>query len=436
MLTTLACLAAIFVPLELLFPRRRQRLARPGLVTDLLFFSGQHVAFAALAVLVLSSAQHVVGGFVPALPVPGWAQVVLALVLGNLCVYWFHRACHHFDFLWRFHAVHHSSEHLDWVAAHREHPLDGLLTQLVLNLPAMVLGVSMKGLFAVALFRGLWAIFIHSNVKVPLGPLLYLFGSPRLHHWHHAKQPRAVANYGNLSPWTDLVFGTFHLPADDANFELGVPRELPRSWPGLILEPLRGAPASWALVAACVLTAFTSFAGDGGLDGGVDAGISSLFGGGGQNYLPATKSFGGGTLGTEGFGGLGLKGSGSGGDSLGIGGIGRRAEQNPTTPAEPVVMGSLSKDLIQKVVRSHSAMLKRCTTEHLATDGGVNSGKVVVKFVIDASGTVSQSQVTQTALANERLGSCLAAGVQQMTFPKPRGGGIVIVNYPFLFSAP
>ncbi|EPX58479.1 hypothetical protein D187_003951 [Cystobacter fuscus DSM 2262] len=89
--------------------------------------------------------------------------------------------------VWRFHAVHHSVEHLDWVAAHREHPLDGLTTQWVCNLPAFVLGIPLGPLTMVAAFRGMWAIFIHSNVRLPLGLLGLLFGAPELHHWHHAR---------------------------------------------------------------------------------------------------------------------------------------------------------------------------------------------------------------------------------------------------------
>ncbi|MFO0596672.1 MAG: sterol desaturase family protein [Myxococcaceae bacterium] len=440
MLTTLAVLAAIFVPLERLLPTRRQPVLRPAWRTDLAFFFGQHLLWSGLAILVLASAQRLLSGMVPPLPLPWPAQVALVLLLGDLLLYWFHRACHHFDFLWRFHAVHHSAEHLDWLAAHREHPIDGLLTQLVLNLPALVFGVSMKGLFALALFRGLWALFIHSNVKLPLGPLLYVLGSPRLHHWHHAKDPRVVANFGNLSPWTDLLFGTFHLPRQGEDFALGVPQAMPRSWPALILAPMQGAPLSVALVLASTLTAFTAFAGDGGLDAGVDAGtLSSIFKSD-QNYLPASKSFGGGTLGPgiqNALGGLG--GPGADGGTVGIGGLGRGLGsplETKTTTDDPSVLGLLDKSLVQKVVRAHLGLIKQCATQHLAIDGGVNQGRVVVKFVVQATGTVGSSAVVQTTVANEGLESCVAGAVQRMVFPKPRGGGVAVVAYPFVFAAP
>src|SRR5258706_60009 len=52
-------------------------------------------------------------------------QLAEGVLLADLSCYFFHRACHRFDFLWSFHAVHHSAVEVDWLAAHREHPLDG-----------------------------------------------------------------------------------------------------------------------------------------------------------------------------------------------------------------------------------------------------------------------------------------------------------------------
>jgi sterol desaturase/sphingolipid hydroxylase (fatty acid hydroxylase superfamily) len=434
-LFTFVVFAVVFIPLEPWRSARAQPLLRPALLTDLLFFAGQHLLWGGLAAVVLSTAHRLVGGWLPSPALPGWALVPLALILGDFLVYWFHRACHRFDFLWRFHAVHHSSEHLDWVAAHREHPLDGVLTQLALNLPAMVLGVSFEGLAALALFRGVWAIFIHSNVSLPLGPLLYVFGSPRLHHWHHAKAPGRVANFGNLSPWTDLLFGTFHLPPRGAEFEL-IPQPTPRSWPGLLLQPLRSLPVSLLLVALC---GFTAFAGDAGVDAGAAGGLTTIFGtrDGGLDpaYLPATKSFGAGRV--DGLGGLGLRGSASGGgglgNTLGIGGA-QRLGGVRVENAQPVVMGSLSKEHIQRVISAYRGQIRDCYETELAADAGTPSGKIVVKFAIAATGEVSEANEVQSTVGLPRMEGCVRGIVTRMKFPKPAGGGIVIVNYPWTFA--
>ncbi|MGZ3422501.1 MAG: sterol desaturase family protein [Polyangiales bacterium] len=228
-------LAAIFVPLERVFPARpEQKLLRRGLFLDVCFFVGQYVITLAAAFALMSwVSSHVRAGSMG--NAPPWLQVVSALVLGDLVVYWFHRACHRFDFLWRFHAVHHSAEELDWLAAHREHPVDGVLTALCMNLPAILLGVRVELLAGVAVLRALWSIFVHSNVRIPLGPLRWILGAPELHHWHHARESRH--NFANLAPWLDWLFGTHHHPEGEERYSLGIAQRMPRSYFAMIVFP-------------------------------------------------------------------------------------------------------------------------------------------------------------------------------------------------------
>ncbi len=226
-LASLVVLIAVFVPLERLFPARQQPIFRPAWATDAAFFFGQYLLWNVLAISLLRLvAAHCRAPF--SIPAPKVVLLLGAVVLGDVLVYWFHRACHTSNVLWRFHSVHHSSEHLDWLAAHREHPVDGLLTQLMQNLPAIFLGVSMGGLAGLAVFRGMWAIFIHSNVRLPIGPFRYLLGSPELHHWHHARG-HGLTNFGNLAPWLDIVFGTHELPPAK-DYPLGISNHRPRRW--------------------------------------------------------------------------------------------------------------------------------------------------------------------------------------------------------------
>ena len=88
------------------------------------------------------------------------------IVWSDIVLYWAHRLSHQVPFLWRFHKVHHTSERLDWVAAYREHPVDNLYTRLVENVPAMLLGFPLYTIAGFAVFRGLWAIYIHSNCRL------------------------------------------------------------------------------------------------------------------------------------------------------------------------------------------------------------------------------------------------------------------------------
>jgi sterol desaturase/sphingolipid hydroxylase (fatty acid hydroxylase superfamily) len=239
-------LAVVFGLLERAYPARPgQRILRPFWRTDLLFFLGQYLLWSALAVGFLQIVQGQLQRHLPALlalrpaiaRLPLWLRAALVLLLSDFCIYWGHRLQHHSALLWRFHSVHHSAEHLDWLAAHREHPLDGLYTQTLVNLPAFLLGFPLETLAGVAAFRGMWAIFIHSNVRMPLGPLQFLFGAPQLHHWHHARD-RFQGNYGNLSPLMDWLFGTYHYPPVEPT-ELGLREPFPRSYLGQLLWPFR-----------------------------------------------------------------------------------------------------------------------------------------------------------------------------------------------------
>ena len=119
---------------------------------------------------------------------PYWLQTLEIIILCDVGIYWGHRLSHQVNFLWRFHKIHHTAESLDWMAAYREHPLDNIYTRVIENLPALLLGFPLETIAGFILFRGLWGLFIHSNVNITMGPLAWLIGSPRLHHWHHERR--------------------------------------------------------------------------------------------------------------------------------------------------------------------------------------------------------------------------------------------------------
>jgi len=167
---------------------------------------------------------------------PWWTQALEVLLLSDALVYWGHRLQHRVGFLWRFHAIHHSAEHLDWLAAHREHPLDTVYTLSLINLPAFIMGFPLETLAGLLAFRGLWAIYIHSNVRLPIGPLRALIGAPELHHWHHSRD-RDSGNYANISPLMDLLFGTYRCP-DHEPEAFGLSEPMPGNYFKQLIHPL------------------------------------------------------------------------------------------------------------------------------------------------------------------------------------------------------
>ncbi|MEO0413808.1 MAG: sterol desaturase family protein [Verrucomicrobiota bacterium] len=237
-------LFALFRPLEHCFPaKKNQPILRPRWWTDVFFFLGQYLLWTSLVFTAINWMGHHAQLIIPAnfrsvvATQPLWLQIIEVVVLSDLLIYWGHRLQHRVPFLWRFHSIHHSAEHLDWLAAHREHPLDTIYTVTLINLPAVLLGFPIELLAGFIAFRGLWAVFIHSNVRIPLGPLKVLIGSPDLHHWHHDCD-RQAGNYANLSPLMDKLFGTYHCP-DHEPESFGIHEPIPQTYWGQLLHPFR-----------------------------------------------------------------------------------------------------------------------------------------------------------------------------------------------------
>jgi len=214
----LVFLVALFRPLEMAFPAKPgQRFFRPSWLTDLCFLLGQYLLWSGVVLWILSRFADWLDTVMPSsfrASVAGqswWLQAIEVVVLSDLFVYWGHRLQHKLPILWRFHSIHHSAEHLDWLAAHREHPLDTVYTVGLINLPGFLLGFPVETLAGLVAFRGLWAIYIHSNVRLPLGPFKWILGAPQLHHWHHDRD-RDAGNYANISPLMDILFGTYRCP--------------------------------------------------------------------------------------------------------------------------------------------------------------------------------------------------------------------------------
>ena len=134
---SLAWLAAIFCPLEWARPTwTAQRRLRLGAATDLAFFAGQYLVFGSVALAAILWVDQLVSSLAFLQPMragfatwPLAVQAVAVVVLGDFAMYWGHRLQHRWEPLWRFHSVHHTTERLDFLAAHREHPLDGIYTQ-------------------------------------------------------------------------------------------------------------------------------------------------------------------------------------------------------------------------------------------------------------------------------------------------------------------
>lgn len=144
------------------------------------------------------------------------AQIVLASVIREFFDYWAHRVMHEADFLWRFHATHHSAPRLYWLNGTRAHPIEiAFRFGLVGVIPLAVLGVDERVLALTSVAALAADTFQHANVALRLGPLAWVYSIGDAHRWHHSRvREEADRNYGNVYLFWDAVFGTRYLPAD------------------------------------------------------------------------------------------------------------------------------------------------------------------------------------------------------------------------------
>jgi sterol desaturase/sphingolipid hydroxylase (fatty acid hydroxylase superfamily) len=252
-LTTLAWLgglAAVFFLLTRLMP------CNPGMfwwrylraaATDALYWLIVPL-FVRLArtLMILAGVAFLYGGREPdCLPVKGlplWQQCLLVLLLQDVFLYAMHRAFHA-GWAWKFHAVHHSPKGLDWMAAHRNHPLNTLLTFSLADVGVLLLGFSPQTLLVLAPFNIVYSTMVHANLNWTFGPLRYVLASPVFHRWHHTTEKEGLdKNFASTFPVLDLLFGTFYMPADRLPEKFGNGEaNYPEGFVGQFLHPFRGA---------------------------------------------------------------------------------------------------------------------------------------------------------------------------------------------------
>jgi hypothetical protein len=142
------------------------------------------------------------------------------------------------------------------------------------------------------------------------------------------------------------------------------------------------------------------------------------------------------TIGGNGAGlrtiGLGHGGpDGSGLDDHGGGSLGRRQTRVPDIKTTGVIVrGSLDKEIIRRIVRTHLNEVRFCYDEALARKPSL-AGRVVTQFTIARSGQVLASVLQSSTLGDAHVESCIVAATRRWLYPAPDGGGLVIVSYPF-----
>ncbi|WP_436516015.1 sterol desaturase family protein [Ekhidna sp. To15] len=156
---------------------------------------------------------------------PTWSHLLLGFIVRDFVQWWTHRLLHRVPFLWEFHKVHHSVKEMGFAAHLRYHWMETIVYRTIEYLPLALIGIGLRDFFIIHIFTLAVGHFNHSNFKLNLGPLRYVFNNPQMHIWHHAKALPESRGYGvnfglTLSIW-DYLFKTNYIPKSGRDIELG-----------------------------------------------------------------------------------------------------------------------------------------------------------------------------------------------------------------------
>ena len=166
-------------------------------------------------------------GLLQAVQWPRWLETVIAIVLLDYTLWWWHWATHRVPFLWRFHLVHHADRDLDASTALRFH-----FGELALSVPVRAVQMLLIGVDPYTLW--LWQtivfasiLFHHSNLRLPIAVervLVRLIVTPRMHGIHHSnRRDETDSNWSNLLSVWDTVHRTMRLDVPQSEVTIGVP---------------------------------------------------------------------------------------------------------------------------------------------------------------------------------------------------------------------
>lgn len=237
----------IYSPFEVLWPAYpKQGIFRNEWLLDVGYFLSTHLPIQITSFLILLPATQLttILGNQTLLDATGrlpWLlQFFLAVLVADLAEYFVHRAFHKVPFLWRFHAIHHSSKALDWLAGSRSHLVDDIAVRGFILVPMMFV-FPHDIIVAYLFFVTLHATWTHSNFNPTIKWLEPFLIFPRYHHWHHTSQKEAIdKNFAIHFPWIDKIFGTYHYPEGRWPEHYGLDDEpIPPGFWGQALYPFR-----------------------------------------------------------------------------------------------------------------------------------------------------------------------------------------------------
>lgn len=108
-----------------------------------------------------------------------------------------------------------------------------------------------------------------------------------------------------------------------------------------------------------------------------------------------------------------------------------------------LLLGALDRVVIDATIKTHMTDLRDCYQAVLSPQMFAKQpgGRIVVRFTIGVDGSVTDAAIKsrewtigRKPAPSDGIEACMLHEFRGMVFPEPRGGGVVIVSYPFQFS--
>ena len=153
-------------------------------------------------------------------------HLIVGLLALDLIGAWLpHWTAHHVKWIWQFHLIHHTDQHVDTTTANRHHPGESVVRFVFTTIAILIVGAPMWLVFLYQALSVVLTQFNHSNVKIPEwldNPLSFIICTPNMHRvHHHYRQPYSDTNYGNIFSFWDRIFGTY-IKVDNSKLTYGV----------------------------------------------------------------------------------------------------------------------------------------------------------------------------------------------------------------------
>ena len=147
------------------------------------------------------------------LSLPFWSEILFALVLLDLAIYWQHKMLHAVPLLWRIHRMHHTDIDFDVSTGVRFHPIEIILSMCIKIFVIALLGAAPLATVVFEIVLSGSAIFSHGNILIPRRFEIMLrrfLVTPDMHRIHHSiEEVETNSNFGFCLSWWDRIFATY-----------------------------------------------------------------------------------------------------------------------------------------------------------------------------------------------------------------------------------